>query len=392
MQSNNITTIGSFGYGIYLDVSSNSNVTGNIILTNGGFGYGIYPATSSNSNISSNTIMTNGNSGYGIYLILNSNSNTISGNNITSNKSYAVNLVSGTGNQLIKNRVTSDLDYALAADNNLIKCDEERGVINITSAGAYSNTNISNCTTILVTKGNSFFNRIRVINNSYGFNITNIIKVNITNISVENSLYYDFIINKSEVTLLNSTFSNYLIETGNLTVKLFLKFNITNSTGQIINNSYINISDNFTGVYETIFNGTVNETLPYWLEIYDYFDNSSFIFDYGLNITVNNSGYFDNSAIYDISYSQVIGIVMQALGGGAVTFCNGAYTQGSGSWNITTLVICTLQNFIVNGRIIWDLNGNLVMNQSNITTNNLSINKAGKFLNMSIGSKLNVTG
>ena len=62
----------------------------------------------------------------------------------------------------------------------------------------------------------------------------------------------------------------------------------------------------------------MNETLPYWLEIYDYFDNSSFIFDYGLNITVNNSGYFDNSAIYDFSYSQVLGIVMQALGGGAV--------------------------------------------------------------------------
>ncbi|HLE06083.1 MAG TPA: right-handed parallel beta-helix repeat-containing protein, partial [Candidatus Nanoarchaeia archaeon] len=366
--------------------SLSNNITGNTITTNGGDGIGILFLGSSSNTLQSNTITTNGSTGVGIFLDTGSSNNNISLNNISSNKSYAINLASGTGNQLIENRVTSDLDYALAADDNLIKCDEERGVINITSAGAYSNTNISNCTTILVTKGNSFFNRIRVINNSYGFNITNIIKVNITNISVENSLYYDFIINKSEVTLLNSTFSNYLIETGNLTVKLFLKFNITNSTGQIINNSYINISDNFTGVYETIFNGTVNETLPYWLEIYDYFDNSSFIFDYGLNITVNNSGYFDNSAIYDFSYSQVLGIVMQALGGGAVTFCNGAYTQGSGSWNITTLVICTLQNFIVNGRIIWDLNGNLVMNQSNITAANLSINKQGKFLNMSIGS------
>ncbi|MBI2129961.1 right-handed parallel beta-helix repeat-containing protein [Candidatus Woesearchaeota archaeon] len=90
ISSNTITTSGSSGYGIYLASSSNSNtLSSNIITTNGSNGYGIYIESSNNPNISNNNVNTKGNSGYGIWLysiVVNDiNSGVLTSNIITTN-------------------------------------------------------------------------------------------------------------------------------------------------------------------------------------------------------------------------------------------------------------------------------------------------------------------
>ena len=107
---NNITTSGSFGHGITLSSSSNSNtLSNNIINISGSQGLGITLSSSSNSNTLSNNIVTDsGYAGSGIYLSSSSNLTLLS-NVITISGNYArgITLSSGVNLTISNNTITT---------------------------------------------------------------------------------------------------------------------------------------------------------------------------------------------------------------------------------------------------------------------------------------------
>ena len=95
--------IKAFRYGIWLEDSSNSSISGNNITANDFFG--IQLRYSSNNSISGNTITNNGASG--VYLVL-SSGNSISGNTITNNNEMGVRLYSSSYNTVSRNTITNN--------------------------------------------------------------------------------------------------------------------------------------------------------------------------------------------------------------------------------------------------------------------------------------------
>ncbi|NOQ37727.1 hypothetical protein GQ472_02455, partial [archaeon] len=111
--------ISNFYYGIYLDSSSNNNLTS--ITSNYNSDHGIYIFLSSNNNLTE--ITSNYNSRFGIYLHSSSNNNTL--NNITSNYNslYGIYLYTSSNNNLTS--ITSNYNsqygiYLRSSSNNTI--------------------------------------------------------------------------------------------------------------------------------------------------------------------------------------------------------------------------------------------------------------------------------
>ncbi|MCK4482429.1 right-handed parallel beta-helix repeat-containing protein, partial [Candidatus Bathyarchaeota archaeon] len=92
------TNIKNFGYGIYLDSSSNNSISGNNVTSNNDDG--IRLSSSSNNSITGNNVRAN--NWQGIRLIASSN-NSISGNNVTSNNCYCIIIDGSSGNSIYHN-------------------------------------------------------------------------------------------------------------------------------------------------------------------------------------------------------------------------------------------------------------------------------------------------
>ena len=107
ISGNNITA--NNGKGIMLDGSSNNSISGNNIAHNND---GIYLySSSSNNSISGNNITHNGN--YGIELDASSDNNMVSGNNIT-NSGYGIMLGFSSDNNMVSgNNITSNSYYGI---------------------------------------------------------------------------------------------------------------------------------------------------------------------------------------------------------------------------------------------------------------------------------------
>ncbi len=103
VSNNNIS--GGSQYGLYLQYSTNNNITNNTIITNGTSGYGVYLFLSSNSILLNNIINTTGSSSHGILLNTSSKSNTLSNNIISTNGSNGngIYLFSNSDNNTIQN-------------------------------------------------------------------------------------------------------------------------------------------------------------------------------------------------------------------------------------------------------------------------------------------------
>ena len=120
-------TINAFYYGIWLEYSSNSSISGNNITANNE--YGIRLNYSSGNSISGNTMANNGggiglwfssnynsisgnnitaNTYCGIVLFYSSNYNSISGNNITANNYYGIVLSSSSDSSISGNNITNN--------------------------------------------------------------------------------------------------------------------------------------------------------------------------------------------------------------------------------------------------------------------------------------------
>jgi parallel beta-helix repeat protein len=111
-------TIGNFGYGIWLNSSSNNVLSGNNIADNW---EGIVLNSSINNVLSGNSVTANDECGIAIDR---SSNNVLSGNNITSNNGAGLFILSSSSNFLFGNNVTSNNWYGIlllySSSNNVI--------------------------------------------------------------------------------------------------------------------------------------------------------------------------------------------------------------------------------------------------------------------------------
>jgi parallel beta-helix repeat protein len=101
-------TITAFDWGIYLNSSSNSTLSGNNITANNWYGIELY--SSSNCSVSGNNITAN--NWYGIELYSSSNC-SVSGNNITANNWSGIWLLYSSNNSVSGNNITANNGYGI---------------------------------------------------------------------------------------------------------------------------------------------------------------------------------------------------------------------------------------------------------------------------------------
>jgi len=170
-------TIKAFGYGIWLNYSSNNTVSGNNITANN-WG-GILLDSSSNNTVSGNNITANNGDGISLY---SSSNNTLSGNIVTANSmGIGISLYSSSNNTLSGNIVTANSVggmYLFSSSNNTLSG-------NIVTANGYG--------IFLVTSSN---------NNLSGNNVTanNGVGIGLIANSSNNSVFHnDFVNNAGQV-------------------------------------------------------------------------------------------------------------------------------------------------------------------------------------------------
>ena len=116
LTTNNLITIGSSGYGVYLseglsagldddywsEGSNYNTVSGNTITAVDNSGVGIRLDLSSNNTLTSNNINANN---YGVSLDASSNNNILTGNTVNSSFAPSINLASSSGNTIYRNNI-----------------------------------------------------------------------------------------------------------------------------------------------------------------------------------------------------------------------------------------------------------------------------------------------
>jgi len=109
VSSNNITTSGYIGVGIWV-WGSNNTIERNAIRTSGDIGDGIFLGDVFGVNLTSNTITTFGNSAYAIYSIMSENASHIFYNNVIKtygNDSYGITFDQNSDNNVSSNNITT---------------------------------------------------------------------------------------------------------------------------------------------------------------------------------------------------------------------------------------------------------------------------------------------
>jgi parallel beta-helix repeat protein len=217
------TEITTFNWGIVLNSSSNSTVSGNNITANDGSGISL--AFSSHNNISSNIIANNRENGIEHS---DSSNNSITGNNITANGYDGIYLVQSSNNSIAGNSIT---------DNDEGICLESYGLKDSCDNNSISGNNMTNNGLGILCRGSS--------NNSIcGNNIRN--KTNFGNgIYLVDSSNYNSII-QNNITdwfvsvALQSSFNNSVI--GNNIANSYdgIRFSLGASDNSVYHNNFIN--------------------------------------------------------------------------------------------------------------------------------------------------------
>ncbi len=110
--------IRGFGYGIYLEGSSQNSILGNTVTTNNA--YGIYLSYSSDNVVSENNITANEIDG--VFLGYHSSNNSVIGNNITANNADGVRLYLSSNNIVSDNNIAKSLcgNYLYSSSDNSV--------------------------------------------------------------------------------------------------------------------------------------------------------------------------------------------------------------------------------------------------------------------------------
>ncbi|MBI2129691.1 right-handed parallel beta-helix repeat-containing protein, partial [Candidatus Woesearchaeota archaeon] len=432
LQSNTITTSNTNGYGIYLFSNSNSNtIQSNTITTNGSFGYGIYLLSSSNSNtLQSNTITTNGSSSYGIFL--STTLNNISSNAIITNNATSIYLSGSSNNNLTSNRINAtgtiaDGIYVFASsDNNIINLNNitkagrdgirfensgtalpERNnitnniILNATGSGIFLNNTLTASqliynNNISYSSNNSILlnnaSNITIISGSLEYSRTGINATSSRNVTIANATFvlntlWDFYVTtNSWITSLNNTFNKSAVNiTGaagdfsNFTVMWYARANVTNSSGSAMNAASVTSTDVYSG---TEWTDTTTNGLTGWFAVIDYVQTATSTNSFNMHTgAASLTGYLPNSTTYNVSIKNITGTQVDVVLKDARKFCNGNYTEGQATWNITSNVTCANQTIYVAGNITIFNNGSLTL--YNVTINFSMFADGSNFINKS---------
>ncbi|MEK6918125.1 MAG: S8 family serine peptidase [Nanoarchaeota archaeon] len=250
--SNQIETFGPSDYGIRVyNIAQNNNISSNNITTHGQSSYGFFGYIASSNIFSNNNITTEALLSIGVYLFDNTNLNQIFNNNIKTSGN------NGTGikiefnnpqnNNITSNKITtfgtnsSGIEISFAS-NNLFSYNNIT-TSNISSIGIYLNSN----STL-----NSFYND-RINSQVYSINLLggvdptrNNTFTNVQIINLSSQIYSDS--NAYSNILLNSTFNESRITfgatgTNNLTIKWYVRVNVSDFNNQSIQGASVNITD-----------------------------------------------------------------------------------------------------------------------------------------------------
>jgi parallel beta-helix repeat protein len=164
--------IKGFSYGIWLNSSSNNNVSGNNITANNYDGIDLH--SSSYNSVSGNNIANNND---GIYLDSSSNNN-VSGNTITANNHDGIDLSISSYNSLGRNNITNNydgIDFSWSCSDNSVGgnniTDNYDGIYVIGSSdNNVGGNNIANNNNGIFDDGNSYDNRVSGNNIAYNNN------------------------------------------------------------------------------------------------------------------------------------------------------------------------------------------------------------------------------
>lgn len=386
ISGNNIT--GGNNYGLYLQYSSNNNITGNAVNSTSspgaGGGYGIYLVSSSSSNnIQNNTITTNAGAGgiaqdsnYGIYLTTGSGSSIIQGNTVTTKATGANNI--GIYINTVSNSNISDNTIATSG-----------GSGNPGPVGIYL---VSNSSTII--KNNIIDTASPGIYTDSSSNLT------IQNNTITSTLTAIYLLTSS-----NSIIQNNSINTSGSGYGIYLLTSSNNNTikGNSINTSggsgiYLSSSSSSTLSGNTI---TTNDTLSYGL----YLDQSDFN-NFSLN-TINSSSSdsifldrnSDNNTISfnTIKFSKNSAIRIQNSSSGIMpqnnTIINNNITNATNGISIfmNSTRPFAVNHTIENNNITFTTNALYISNSSNINISLGLIRNSTNGITLFYSKQINVT-
>ena len=254
---NNLTisniTLTGFSYGLWLQSSSNNQLS--TITANSNTNFGIALSSSSNNTLSNITANTNI---YGLYLFSSSN-NTLSNINSNSNTNYGLWLQSSSKNTLSNINSNSNTNYGLC-----IEASSNNNLTNITA-----NTNIYGLYLSPSSNNNQLSNINSNSNTNYGIYLSASSNNNLTNITANSNTLYGILMqtnaNKNNITntitnnnknagIAISSASNNTVS--NATTNNNTNYGIVIATGS--NNIITNINANSNRLNGVLFSSTLN--------------------------------------------------------------------------------------------------------------------------------------
>ncbi|MBI2130120.1 right-handed parallel beta-helix repeat-containing protein, partial [Candidatus Woesearchaeota archaeon] len=381
VQSNNITTNGSKGYGIYLSSgsSSNTNITGNIIMTNNATG--ILISSSSNNNATSNIINATGTNADGVYILSDSDNNILNLNNISKPGRDGIRIENSGTSIPERNNITNNIILNSTGNgiflNNTLTASQFIYNNNISYSSNFSIL-LSNASNITIISGSLEYSRV-------GINASRSLNVTIANATfVLNTLWDFYITNNSWLISLNNSFNksavnvtNAVSDYSNFTVQWYVDVNVTDPDSLAVSGASVYAYENTTGSWSQEWAETAGGDgfTGKWATI-EYVQNGTTIVNYTSNFTAAKSTRA-NSTIKYITSSQQVDVRLPAI----TEYCNGNYTAGQVSWNITSNITCANETIYIAGNITIFNNGsltlyNVTINFSAFAAGSNSINKS----------------
>ena len=225
-------------FGIFLEFSSNNNITGNTANSNSRDGIQVYQ--SSNNILLNNT--ANSNDEHGIRVYLHSENNIIQ-DNTASNNGRGIHLDQSSSNTLVNNTASSNNAYGLSIDGG----------------------------------SDNILRRNILIDNDHGIGLASTTNNLMENCTITGSITLDIQMETdSTLTSLNSTFNKMKVEVlggSVLTVRWYLHVGVFDMAGDPVVGATVRVRDNANGTYDENFT-TGPDGWVRWIVVTEYVQSS----------------------------------------------------------------------------------------------------------------------